>query len=232
MYDRTEPRELSIVDEWERGFGWQVAPHEGAKRTSHAISTAEGVWVLDPLDGPNLDAKLSELGSVAGVAVCSDYHARDAGAVAIRHDVPVHIPDWCNRLAARLSGVPIVLERESLGETELYLHDVDPIAWNEAAVLHEPSGLLYVADILGTGPGSVVGTERLGVMLTDRLAPPRRAFDGITPELIRCGHGTGIDERATAALRDALDGARRRFPRALIDCGPAQARGILGALLD
>lgn len=232
MYDRTGPRELSIVDKWEQGFGWQVAPHEDAKRTSHAISTSEGVWVLDPLDAPNLDEKLSEIGSVTGVAVCADYHARDASTVAARHDVPVHVPDWCRRIDSRLSGVPVVRESQSLGETGLQLHDVDPIAWNEAAVHHPSMDFLYVPDILGTGPSAVVGSERLGVRLTDRLLPPQEAFDGLTPNLIRCGHGDGIDDTATTALRDALQGARRRFPRALLACGPAQVRGIIGALLD
>lgn len=232
MYDRTGPHELSIVDEWDRGFGWQVAPLEGAKRTSHAIATDEGVWILDPLDAPSLDAKLYELGSVRGVAVCSDYHVRDAAVVAARHDVPVHVPDWCRRGESRLSGVPVVRERDSLGQTSLQLHDVDPIAWNEAAVYHPPTGMLYIPDILGTGPSSIVGAERLGVMLTDRLVPPRHAFDGITPELIRCGHGSGVDEEPTAALREALENSRRRFPRALLECGPAQVRGILGALME
>lgn len=232
MYDRTGPRELSIVDEWERGFGWQVAPHEDALRTSHAISTSEGVWILDPLDVPNLDAALSDLGSVDGVAVCSDYHARDASVVAARHDVPVHVPEWCHRLESRLSAVPVVRERDTFGRTSLQLQDVDPVAWNEAAVYHPPSGFLYIPDILGAGPSAVVGDEGLGVMLTDRLRPPREALADISPALIRCGHGEGIDEAATATLRKALDGARRRFPRALLECGPAQIRGILGALLD
>ena len=54
MYDREDSNGYRVVDEWADGVGWQAHPEEGGLRTSHAIHTAEGVWLLDPLDAPGV----------------------------------------------------------------------------------------------------------------------------------------------------------------------------------
>ncbi|MFB6111064.1 MAG: hypothetical protein ABEJ35_00850, partial [Halobacteriaceae archaeon] len=136
LYDREEPRACHIVDQWDRGLGWQVAPAETARRTSHAVRTEAGVWLLDPLDAPGLEEELATLGEVAGIAVCADYHARDAASLAERYDVPVHVPAWCRRARRKLAGTTVVTARERLGETALALRRLDPFGWNEAAVVH------------------------------------------------------------------------------------------------
>lgn len=232
MYDRDGPRRLAVVDQHEAGVGWQAAAGEGSARTSHALRTAAGVWVLDPLDAPGLDDRLAELGPVAGVAVLADYHARDAARVAARHDVPVTVPSWCDRGARQVraadTAVPVERATDRLAGGPKLL-DPDPLLWSEAC-LHDPvSGTLYVPGVLGTA-GSCAGTERLGLMLPDRLWPPRDPLGGLTPDRVVVGHGTGVHEAATEALQAALDGARRRLPRALVECGPAQLRGMLGAV--
>jgi hypothetical protein len=49
-----------------------------------------------------------------------------------------------------------------------------------------------------------------------RLTPPRRLAE-FEPEHLLTGHGTGMHGPGTAeALRDALDGSRRRIPEALV----------------
>lgn len=230
MYDRSDNRTLRIVDEWADGFGWQVAPHETSQRTSHAIETADGLWLLDPLDAPGLDELLQRHGEVAGVAVCADYHSRDASTIASRHEVPVLIPTWCKRAARQLNDAPFQQTETTLGESELRLRNVAPLGWNEAAVWHPPSATLYIPDVLGTAAGSCAGQERVGLMLLERLRPPADALLDLEPEYIRCGHGQGIEQDATTAVRDAITNGRRRFPRALIECGPTQLRAIVGAI--
>lgn len=74
--------------------------------------------------------------------------------------------------------------------------------------------------------------ERLGVYLFRRPVPPRSPFAGLDPERILVGHGTGVFERPGSALCDALDGAQRRFPRALAENGRTQLRAFLGAISE
>ncbi|MFB6112198.1 MAG: hypothetical protein ABEJ35_06655, partial [Halobacteriaceae archaeon] len=112
----------------------------------------------------------------------------------------------------------------------LALRRLDPFGWNEAAVVHAPTGTLYVPDILGTAGGSTVGREEVGLMVIARLTPPREALGDLAPARLLTGHGTGIHEGAAAALRDAVENGRRRLPRALVECGPTQVRAMLGAL--
>lgn len=214
------------------GFGWQIAPHERSGRTAHGMETPDGLWLFDPLDAPGLDEQLKAEGEVAGVAVCSDYHARDAGPIAARYELPVHVPAWCDRAATKIEDAPVKRVTSQLDGGALELRDVNPFGWDEAAVWNSDVETLYVPDILGTAAGSLAGNERLGLMLLERLAPPRDTLGTLEPERIRCGHGTGIRNDATAALTDALSNGRRRLPRAIIECGPTQLRAILGAVLE
>lgn len=64
---------------------------QAGQRVCNAVQGADGVWILEPLDAPGVDALLTDLGEIAGVAVLSDYDARDAAAFADRHDDPVHV---------------------------------------------------------------------------------------------------------------------------------------------
>lgn len=92
MYDRSFPSEIEVIDRWEHGVGWMVHPDETARRASHAIQGNDGVWIFDPLDGPGVEELISDVGPVAGVALLSNHHARDAALFADRHGVPVHLP--------------------------------------------------------------------------------------------------------------------------------------------
>lgn len=232
VYERSSTGALHVIDRWSDGVGWLAHPDETGARASHAVIADDGVWVLDPLDAPGLDELLAEYGAVAGVAVLSSYHARDAGAVAARHDVAVHVPEWMDRVAARVDA-PVERYAESFGASGFRVTRFDPLRlWREAVAYRPADGTLVVPDLLGTGPGYTVGDERVGVALSHRLVPPRDALGGLDPERILFGHGEGVLDDASAALADALDGARRRLPRAVVEHLGTNVRLLAGAALE
>ena len=57
-------------------------------RTSHALATSEGVWLVDPVDWPEAIDRAASLGTPAGVIQLLDRHNRDGAAVAERLGVP------------------------------------------------------------------------------------------------------------------------------------------------
>ena len=231
-YDRGAPADLQAVDRWDGGVGWLAHPDEAGRRTSHAIRGEDGTWVIDPLDAPGVDDLLAGLGEVAGVAVLSNYHARDAGAIACRHDVPVHVPAWLERVPARIDA-PVERFDGELGHSGFEVRRLAPFpGWVEGVAYRESDGTLYVPDVLGTAPLYTVGDERVGVYLLCRPFPPRRVLGDLDPDRLLLGHGAGVFEDAGEALADALAGARRRFPAALVGSGPAQVRALLDALGD
>lgn len=215
VYDRTTASDLRVIDRWADGVGWIAHPGEEGRRASHSVSAADGVWVIDPVDAPGVDDLLAELGDVAGVAVLCSHHARDAGEVATRHDVAVHVPAWMDRVEPRVDA-PVERYERSFGESGFEVHRFEPLSmWQEAVAYRPADGTLVVPDLLGSGPGYTVGDERIGVVLSNRLFPPRDPLADVDPERILLGHGEGVLEGAGEALEDALSGARRRFPRAL-----------------
>jgi hypothetical protein len=231
-----------VVDAFDGGFGWQAHPAEPLQRTSHALATDDGLWLLDPVDAPGLDAELAarspgadESATVAGVAVCAGWHARDAAAVAARHEVPVTVPSWMDRPLAHLDvpadeDVAVRRVDDHLPGTDVALHRVGPMgAWTEAVCWRERDRTLYVPESLGTADAFVAGDERLGVIFYARLFPPRDALSGFDPERVLVGHGTGVFDDAATALADALDGSRTQFPRALRENGPRALRNLVAA---
>jgi hypothetical protein len=233
VYERGPADSLAVVDDWPGGVGWVPHPEEDGERVGHAFATEDGAcWVVDPLDAPGLDDVLADVGDVAGVVVLSNYHARDAGDVASRHGVAVHVPNWpaMDRVAERVDA-PV--ERVAGGVAGFELRRVDPAPrWTEAVAFRERDGTLYVPDVLSPLSKFAVPGERIGLFLGARLRPPREAFADLTPDRIVFGHGAGIETDAAGALADCLANARRRFARALVETGPAQARAILGALAE
>jgi hypothetical protein len=248
------PDSLVVVDAFDGGFGWQANPEESLARTSHALHADDGLWLLDPVDAPGLDAELAartpgedDTATVAGVAVCAGWHARDAAALAARHDVPVTVPAWMDRPLGRLDApgdgpgdetgaatgsgdVTVQRVDDHLPGTDVSLHRVSPMgAWTEAVCWREHDRTLYVPESLGTADVFLVGDERLGVIFYARLFPPRDALAGFDPDRVLVGHGDGVFEDATAALADALAGSRRRFPRALAANAPRAMRNLFEA---
>lgn len=238
MYERSASTEIEVIDEWDGGLGWIAHPEEDARRASHAIRGEDGVWLFDPLDAPGVDALIDDLGTVAGVAVLSNYHGRDAGVFADRYDVSVHLAGWMDRVA---DGVNAPVERYEastdawveLGNSGIDVRTIDPpTAWRELIAYRAADGTHRVPDMLSTPEDVTVGDERLACYLLHRLAPPRAPFADLDPERVLVGHGEGVTEDAAAALESSLAHARRRLPRALVSQAPTQVRGIVGAILD
>jgi len=195
---------------------------------SHAVRGAEGVWLLDPLDAPGIDEVIGEYGPVVGVVVCSDYHARDAGTFARRHGVPVTVPAWVERVPARVDAPIERVEDEVAG---FRLRRLSPMGlWREAVAFRPTDGTLYVPDFLSSHETFTIGRERLGLPTFSRIHPPRDALGDLSPERVLLGHGEGVFEDAASALAGTLDGARRRFPRAVVSNLPGEVRAMLDAL--
>ena len=229
-YERTASEGYRTVDRWDEGVGWVAHPTETGVRTSHAVRADDGVWLFDPLDAPGVDDLVTDLGEVAGVAVLSDYHARDAGAFARRYDVPVTVPTWLTRVADRVDAPT---ERVDGSLAGFDLRPVRPLyAWHECVAYRQRDRTLYVPDYLSSHAKFTVGEERVGLPSLSRLDPPRATFADCEPARILFGHGTGVFANATAALRDSLDGARVRFPRALACNLPSELRVMLPAVWD
>ena len=249
IYDRSPSTGYRLIDEFDGvspsergearrsqsdgGLGWLAHPDEAGQRASHALVGDDGhLWILDPLEAPGIDAEIESVGEVAGVAVCSAYHTRDAAAFARRFDVPVYVPSWIDRVADRLPP-DVSLERvdDEIGTSGFRIREVSPLpGWGEAIAYRRSDATLYVPELLGTAPPYLTGDDRLAVYMLARLAPPTAPFAGLAPERILLGHGTGVFTDATAALAEAFETARRRFPRALVTNGSTQLRALTDAL--
>jgi hypothetical protein len=185
------------VDEWDGGFGWMQ--EEFMQRASHALLVDGRVWLVDPVDGPELEVRVRALGEPAGVLQLLDRHERGCAA-------------WAERL-----GAPHLRAWETVGEAPFEVLPVRDRRWWHEVALWEPKGRTLVsADALGTvgyfcAPGEPVGLHPLV-----RPFPPR-ALARVAPERILGGHGPGLHDDATAALQESLRTARRRLPAVLLN---------------
>jgi hypothetical protein len=189
-----------FVDETEWGFGW-VSPEKPRLRlTGHALVAEGGVWLVDPPPA-DVEERVRALGEPAGVIQLLDRHERA-----------------CSELARRL-GVPHV--RVPFGGVDGAPFELVPVLrrrfWQEVALWWPERRVLVCGDALGTVRHYFrLGEERLGVHPLLRLTPPQQ-LGRFEPAHVLCGHGPGVHEDATPALRDALSGARRRSPRLLVE---------------
>jgi hypothetical protein len=189
---------VRFCDEFEGGFGWIVAD-EPMRRCSHALVAEGRVWVIDPVDGPDVERRVTEAGQPAGVLQLLDRHNRDSRALADRLGVPYH-------------AVPF----EPIADAPFELIAIrDARRWKEAALWWADRRVLVCADAIGTAPFFVARGERLGVHPLVRIDPPRRQLAGVQPEVVLCGHGEGVLSDASPALHEALSTARRRIFSAL-----------------
>jgi hypothetical protein len=215
---------VNEIDRWEGGAGWIAHPEEGMQRASHAIAGEDGVWVLDPVDAPGLDAFLEDLGEVTGVAVTLDRHKRDAAAVARRHGVAVHIPSWMSGVEPKLDA-PVDRLGDRLGATGFEVRRViDNPFWQEAALYDPDRRVLWTPEVFGTVDYYCAPDERVGVHPMLRAFPPR-ALGRLEVDRLLCGHGEGVPENAGAAISAALDGARRNAPGLYLKIVRSAVRG-------
>jgi hypothetical protein len=204
----TDARE---IDRWDGGIGWIAHPEETMQRASHALAVDGDVWVIDPVDTPDLDGRLAEFGEVRGVVVLVGRHTRDAAAVANRHDVPVYLPEPLAGVREDLDAPAEVFGGALPGTGYRTVTLLDTPLWQEVALYDDESGTLVVPESVGTVDFFRAPGERLGVHPARRLFPPG-ALRGFVPERILVGHGEGVTEDAGAALRAALSGSRRKGP--------------------
>ena len=154
------------------------------------------VWIVDPIDGDDVDERIVALGEPAAVIQLLDRHDRDAAAFAARYAVP-HLV-----VPASLPGTPFETRRVAGSRW-----------WREVALWWRERRVLVCADALGTVGYFRVGAEPIGVHPFLRLRPPR-SLAGLAPAHVLVGHGEGLHGReAAAAVEDALRNARRRLPR-------------------
>lgn len=204
----TEYRE---IDRRDAGVGWIAYPDETMQRASHAFAIDGDVWVCDPVDVEGLDDLLAEFGEVAGVVTLLDRHKRDAAAIANRHGVAVHVPEWMTGVVDDIDAPTERIHLE-LADTGVGVHKlVDNRFWQEAALYIEDRNELIVPESVGTADYFLVGSERLGVHPMLRLKPPKK-LRRFSPDRVLVGHGAGISENATEALSNAVSGARARTP--------------------
>jgi hypothetical protein len=187
---------LKFTDEFEHGLAWHLED-ERLPRTSHAVRSGGRVWLIDAVDGPGLDERIRALGEPAGVVQLLDRHNRDCAAIAARLGVPLQVVDAPNGLEGRT----IVRRR----------------FWKEIALWFPEERVLVCADALGSLGYFHAKGEPFGVHPLLRLFPPKRALSGLEPAHILFGHGPGYHgPDAPERLREALETARRRLPRALL----------------
>lgn len=186
---------MEAVDEFVVGFGWIL--DEFMERCSHALVVDGRVWLIDAIDAVGVEERVRAAGQPAGVIQLLARHSRDCAALAKRLGVRHHVVP--RRAIGPFSTIPIERSRW----------------WREIALWWPERRVLVFADALGTAAYFRAGGERLAVHPLLRFIPPRKQLTGLHPDVILCGHGTGVLTDADAALREALSSARGRIPAQL-----------------
>lgn len=187
-------------EEHDVGLSWLPDPSETMQRACHAAVLGGAVWLIDPVDVEGLDERVGALGDPAAVVQLLDRHNRDCAAIAERLGVPHRRLPFGGVAGAPFEAISLIRNR----------------LWNEVALWAPAERTLIVAEAVGTAPYFRAGDERIGIHPMLRLIPPRR-LAAYEPEHLLSGHGTGMHGAETAAaLRDALDGSRRRLPQAAL----------------
>lgn len=169
------------------------------QRASHAVVAGGGTWLIDPVDGDDLDQILAPLPPVRGVLQLIDRHGRDGAALAGRFGVPCHRTPAGGVPGLPLTAVPVVMRPW----------------WREVALWWPETGSLIVAESLGTAPYFPVPGARIGIHPMMRLTPPRRLADLEAGRLLCCHGAPATGPGVADEIRRALDDSRRDAPRML-----------------
>jgi len=190
------------VEEHALGLTWVVA--EPMERAFHALVDEGRVWLVDPLDGPEM-AEAAGLGEPAAVLQLLDRHNRDCAEIAARLGVPhLRVPD-------AVPGSPF----EAIAAVRVP-------RWKETALWWPAKKALVVAEVLAGNDMHTGGEQAVGMHLFLRPWSPS-SLRRFQPEHLLLGHGHNIHgPEATAGLETAYTRARRDLPRVL--------RGLPGAV--
>jgi len=192
------------VEEHALGLTWVVA--EPMERAFHALVDDGRVWLIDPLDGPEIEDAVG-LGEPAGVLQLLDRHNRDCAAIATRLGVP-HL-----KVPGSVPDSPF----EAIAAVRVP-------GWKETALWWPAREALVVAEVLAANPMHTGGEQRVGMHLFLRPWPPK-SLRGYRPEHLLLGHGHGVHgPEAASAVETAYSRARRDLPRVLRGL-PSTARG-------
>ena len=210
------PLETHPLDD--RGsFAWLLGPSDPQTRASSAVMVNSGTFLVDPVDADGLDELLAKLPRVIGIVTLLDRHGRDAASIAARLGAPRLIP---RALGGQGVGIDGVEERVVFASRR----------WHEALLWVPEQRLLVCAEVLGTAPWDLARAgDPLGLHPFARPWPPRRAFEGINPDVIAVGHGPPLTDNAAEAMRRVLGGARRQLPRAWLRLVPEAIRASRAA---
>jgi hypothetical protein len=192
------------VEEHALGLTWVVA--EPMERAFHALVDDDQVWLVDPLDGPEIEDAVA-LGEPAGVLQLLDRHNRDCAEIAARLGVPhLTVPDL-------VPGSPF----EAIPAVRIP-------RWRETALWWPEKKALIVAEVLAANPMHTGGEQRVGMHLFLRPWPPS-SLRGYEAEHLLLGHGRPVHGREAADEAEAAYArARRDLPRVLWGL-PAAVRG-------
>ena len=176
---------------------WLASTPGFMQRASHAIATGEGTWLIDPVDHPDVRARLAEMPAVVGVLQLLDRHNRDCQQFAAHFGVPLHVTP-----TAPIGGAPfdvITVKRAR--------------HWRESALWWPGHVCLVVAEVLGTASYFRAPGQRVGVHPMARIAPPRM-LRGFPAAHLLMGHGDPVHDPAAGAMADAaIAHARTTSPR-------------------
>ncbi len=186
---------LRIVDELPHAFGWLDPEPPWMLRTAHALAVEGRVWLLDPVEAPELEERVRALGEPAGVVQLLNRHPRAGAGWAARLGVPLHV-------------VPSALPGSGLE----VLRVATMPGWREVALWEPATRTLVTADALVTAPAYADGRGALSVHPLLRLRPPR-ALGELPVEHVLTGHGAGLSGAAArAGVAEALRTARSGLP--------------------
>jgi len=133
------------------------------------------------------------LGEPAGVLQLVDRHGRDCTRIAEELGVPhLEVPDVAP-VGAPFEVLPVLRRRR----------------WHEVALWIPEHRTLVCTEAVGTAQYYRAPSERLAVHPFLRLTPPRSLL-AVEPVHVLVGHGAGVHDDATKALREAIGHARRR----------------------
>lgn len=183
------------VEEHPLGLTWVVA--ESMERAFHALVDDGRVWLVDPLDGPEIEDAVA-LGEPAGVLQLLDRHNRDCAEIAARLGVPhLKVPD-------AVPDSPF----EAIAAVRLP-------GWKETALWWPARKALIVAEVLAANPMHTGGEQPVGIHLFLRAWPPG-SLRGYQPEHLLLGHGKSVHGTTAAdAVETAYARTRRDLPRVL-----------------
>lgn len=191
----THPALMRFVDDLGFALGWIAPEPRFMQRASHALVVDGRTWLVDPVAGDGVLERVRALGEPAGVVQLLDRHERDASQLAGELGVPLHRLPFAGVPGTPFRPVPILRQR----------------FWQEVALWWPERRVLVCADAVGTAPYLLAPGERLAVSPLLRLRPPR-ALAALEPVHILVGHGEGLHDGATAAVRESLSGATQRLP--------------------